>query len=110
MEGRHEMTTTTSRSLAHLRAHGWLVDVVERRLTPMVKKDLFGMFDLLAIRMGEIMFVQVTTGSNVSARIKKIMANPDLATVQLHGYAVVHGWRKSAKDGKWKLREVIIEG
>ena len=102
--------TLTARSLKHLRDTGWLVDVVERNVTRMVKKDLFGMFDLLALRDGAVMFVQVTTGSNVSARVRKIRENPDLPSVAAAGAVIVHGWRKSLRSGKWEVREVSIEG
>ena len=100
--------TPTARSLAWLRDAGWLVDVVERRITGRIKRDLFGMFDLLALKDGQVLFVQVTTGSNVAARATKIRINPNLATVQLHGLPVVHGWRKLKRSGKWEVRVIEI--
>ena len=37
-------------------------------------KDIFGVFDLVAVRKGSITFIQLTTKPNLSARRKKIQA------------------------------------
>jgi len=49
--------------------------------------DLYHMFDLLAIRPGQTLAVQVTSPSNVRARIAKCVANPVLQV------ALSAGWR-----------------
>lgn len=56
----------------------------------------------------DIVGVQTTSASNVSARLKKIIesdALPILLAANIR--VVVHGWSKDAK-GKWKPREVEL--
>jgi len=86
----------TQRSLKYLRELGYLVEVVERTIPKtFIKKDLFGFADLLAIRENEVMLVQVTSGTNVSARVKKIAESEHIDMVRKSGMSVfVHGWRK----------------
>lgn len=101
------MTSPTQRSLAHLRKNGYRVAIVEKwnHFTKR-RADLFGVVDLLAIRAGETLAVQTTSGSNVAARAKKIAdaeATPDMRKAGWR--LVIHGWRKAA-NGKWTLREV----
>lgn len=94
----------TQRSLAYLRDEGYLVSVVERwNPHARIRQDLWGWCDLLAIRKGEVLAVQVTA-SAVSARIKKIQESDTIAVVRDAGIrVVVHGWRKNSK-GKYVLR------
>lgn len=100
--------TPTARSLAYLRDAGWAVDIVERFVGPArVRKDLFGMFDLLAVRGNETLAVQVTS-SGVAARVRKITESPLLAAVRGAGWVIrVHGWTKRA-NGRYALREVDL--
>ncbi len=99
--------TPTARSLKHLRSEGYAADVCERWIGGgkfKVRKDLFGSWDIVAVKPGEVAFVQTTSGSNVSARVRKIADNPTTpkcreANVRL----LVHGWRKNAKK-RWVLR------
>ena len=96
----------TARSLAHLREQGYHVEVVEQNKRAGIKVwkvDLFGFVDLLAIRRGEVLGVQVTSRSNVSARVRKITDSPLLPLVREAGIRVlVQGW-----DGE-QLREVDL--
>ena len=103
------MTTPTARSVEHLRASGWTVGVVEQRIPHTnITRDLYGFIDLLAIRGAETMAVQVTSGSNVSARVHKIAESEHVGAVRDAGWAiVVHGWRKNAR-GEWTLRVVDV--
>ena len=103
--------TPTARSLAWLRGEDWLADIVERRIPrTIITKDLYGIGDIIAIRSDKAPhLIQVTTGSNVAARITKIKASEHLPTLIECGWrVVVHGWRKSAK-GRWMLRVVDID-
>jgi hypothetical protein len=71
-----------------------------------IRQDLFGVLDLLAVRDGVTLGVQTTSGSNVSARVKKIAESDAVPALRRAGWAiVVHGWRKAA-NGRWTLREV----
>lgn len=98
----------TQRSLEHLRKAGYLAEVVEKWI-PMVKrrKDLFGFIDILAIREGEVVGVQATSGSNVAARVDKIINHENVGAVRKGGIRIlVHGWAK--RKGRWQLREVDV--
>ena len=98
----------TTLSLRYLRADGWLVDVCERWIPAgpvgQVRKDLFGMLDLVAIRGTQTVGIQTTSASNALARLKK-MTDPDhepaaRALIYAGWTLVVHGWRKSTSDGR----------
>lgn len=105
----------TENSLAILRAQGydcWVVEYwnsfTKRRV------DLYNAFDIMAVREGEVLLVQTTSGSNVSARIRKISDNPHMQAIRSAGIRCeIHGWRKApkVKGGKaqiWKQRIVDI--
>ena len=99
----------TARSLKHLREQGYFVTVAEywdhfaRK-----RRDLYGIWDLLAIKPGETMAVQTTSGSNVSARVKKISESEAIGKCREAGWTChVHGWRKNAK-GRYELRVVDL--
>ena len=96
----------TQRSLAKLRAEGWLPEVVEKWIPGAnIRKDLFGFIDLLAIREGETLAVQATSYSNVSARVAKIAESDNIAAVRAAGWRVeVWGWHK--KGARWECRIV----
>ena len=101
-------TSPTQRSLKYLRESGYTVAIVEYfNYFTKRRHDLFQFADLLAIRENEVLLVQVTSGSNVSARIKKITENEHIAAVRKAGMRVeVHGWRK-LKAG-WQARVVDL--
>ena len=86
----------TQRSLKYLRDLGYTVAIVEYfNYFTKRRHDLFQFADLLAIRKDEVLLVQVTSGTNVSARVKKITDNEHLPAVREAGMRVeVHGWRK----------------
>lgn len=96
----------TQRSVQKLKAEGWLVAIVEHwNPYAKVRQDLFGFIDILALCGDSLLAIQTTTGSNVSARIKKIQA---LQAAQLwlesnNRKIIVHGWTKMGPRGKRKL-------
>ena len=98
------MPSPTQRSLAFLRAEGYTVAIVEHwNAFAKIRQDLFGFVDLLALRPGETLAVQTTSGDNVSKRIAKIAEHELLPRVLEAGWIVeVHGWRKI--KGKWEVR------
>jgi len=100
--------TPTQRTLKKLRAEGYTAAVVERRNPgAFITHDLFGFIDVLAIREGETLAVQTTSGSNVSARIKKIAESEHLAAVRAAGWTIHgHGWRKRKRGNRhlWECR------
>ena len=94
----------TARSLKYLREMGYLADVVERWI-PMarIRKDLFGIGDIFAIKDNERLIVQTTSASNVSARVRKIADHENTPKVRSAGVSIhVHGWRKNAA-GRWVI-------
>lgn len=102
------MSSPTSRSLELMRERGYLIAVVEKWL-PWAKKrqDLFGLWDLIAVKDGETCAVQTTSASNVSARIKKITDHENLARCRKAGWKLlVHGWVK--KKGRWQVKEIDV--
>ena len=106
------MTSPTQRSIALLKERGYVTAIVEKFVRfppPGHRVDLWGFVDLLAIRSGEILAVQTTSGANVSARLNKISYSPLIATVLSAGVrVVVHGWSKKGPRGKakkWECRE-----
>lgn len=105
----------TQRALAHCKANGWTAQVVEKwNSFAHVRVDLFGVIDLVVLdgQGGGPLGVQVTSGSNVAARIAKAQAEPRLqrwlaspARFQVWGYA------KQGARGKrkvWTLRVVTL--
>lgn len=103
------MSSPTQRSKAYLEKQGYRVAITEhwcpfsRR-----RKDLFGVIDMLCLKGSETLAVQTTSGSNVSARVKKIAESDAIADIRSAGWSVhVHGWRKNAK-GRYVLTEVDV--
>ena len=94
----------TQRSLEHLREQGYHCEIVEKwNSFTKQRKDLWGWCDILAIRKGEVLAVQVTA-SAVANRIKKIQDSDTVALVRDAGIRVeVHGWRKAA-NGRYVMR------
>ena len=102
------MSSPTQRSLAEMRKRGYLADVTERWIPrAMVRRDLFGFGDVLAVGDREVVMVQATSASNAASRIRKITEHENLAAVRKGGIRVlVHGWRKVR--GRWQLREMDL--
>lgn len=100
--------TPTQRSLAYLRDEGYLVEVVEKwNSFTRTRKDLWGWADLLAIRRGEVLAVQVTS-EGVANRVKKVTDSETIGRVREAGVRVeVHGWRKNVK-GRYVQRIVDL--
>lgn len=100
-----------TRSMRLMESEGYMVDDVERWIprTP-ITKDLYSCFDLLGIHRetGNVRAVQVTSASNVSARVRKITDSEALPIVRLAAWTVeVHGWRKP-RDSEWTVRVVDL--
>ena len=71
----------TQRSLQYLRKSGYVCQVVEhwvamrgagQRPGAGIRRDLFGFIDILALLDGQVLAVQCTAKSGVSARLRKI--------------------------------------
>jgi len=111
----------TARSLDYAKKRGWIASVCERYCAYTRRRfDLFGVFDLVVLDdQWGCVGVQTTSGSNVSARVKKMEASPHCQRWLAAGLrAEVWGWRKVAaykKDGtrsaidRWALRIVKLQ-
>jgi len=107
------MATPTSRTLDYYRQQGMPIEVVEKwNQWSKIRQDLFGFADLVTFDGQAVYLVQATSTGNMSARVKKILANPtaELWVQNKNRKIIVIGWRKyaQAKDGKW-WRETIRE-
>lgn len=102
--------TPTQRTLELCRKHGWTCQVVERwNSFARCRVDLFGFIDLVAMNGVNIIGIQTTSGSSVSARMKKIKENPkSVEWLKSGGRLYVHGWRKLKSTGKWECREIEV--
>lgn len=115
----------TSLSLDALRKDGydpWVVEIWNRFATRPgggkgVRVDLYNFADIIAMRDDEgeeeILLVQTTSYSCVSARRRKILAEPRaLKWLRAGGTIEIHGWHKKAPPGKtrklWTCRTVTI--
>lgn len=103
--------TPQARATKYFEDRGYAVDVVERiqrRGTVTWRNDLFGAFDLLGVDAeGEVIAVQVTSRSNVSARVKKLADLEVLDRLRMAGWTLlVMGWGKTVKSGDWKIVDI----
>jgi hypothetical protein len=102
--------TPMARSLKFLREQGWpLVGVMESWVPrARVRRDLYGIIDVLACGPRGVLAVQVTTGDHAANRVAKIAASPALPILKAANVKVmVHGWRLNASN-RWTLREVAL--
>ncbi len=103
------MTSPTQRTLARLKKENYDLVAITERWNPFAKirQDLFGCIDILAIKDGDTVAIQVTSYSNVSARVKKITENVALGPLRKANWTIlVEGWHK--KDGRWVSRIVDL--
>jgi hypothetical protein len=104
--------TPTARTLASLRASGFLADVCERYIAPIRRKrDLFGFADVLAIRRGTagVLAVQATARAHVQDRLRRVKTRRELAVWLGAGNAFeVWGWDK--RQGRWRVYRIALCG
>jgi hypothetical protein len=103
-------TSPTQRTLARLRKENCdLVEVCERWCAfSRRRKDLFGIIDILAIHKGDTIAIQVTSYSNIGARVKKITESPALPFLRDAGWTIlVEGWKKE-KNGRYTSKIVDL--
>jgi hypothetical protein len=98
--------TPSQRTIKHLKDQGYMVANVETyNYFTKRKHDLWGCIDILAIGNGETLAVQVTSKSNMSARIRKIEDSEALPEMLRSGWRViVHGWWRGT-NGRYQLKE-----
>jgi hypothetical protein len=98
--------TLSQRSIKYLKDQGFKVANVESyNAFTKRKHDLFGCIDLLCIGEQQTIAVQVTSKSNMKARIDKIAEAEAFPEMLRSGWRViVHGWFKN-KSGRYELNE-----
>lgn len=85
-----------------MRAAGYRCFITEYH-TRGLKHDLFGFADILCLKENDIVAVQTTSRSNVSARVKKITESEELPYVRDAGIRIiVHGWGYMKRSRKWE--------
>ena len=100
------LSSLNQRTITLFTERGYLCDTVESyNAFTRRKKDLFGVFDILAIGNGETIGIQLTSKGNMSARIKKI-SNCDFlpALLESKWRIVVIGWFKK-DNGRYDYKE-----
>ena len=101
--------TPTQLSLAMLREDGWFCWITEHwNSFSRTRQDLWGFVDIIALKPGQILGVQTTTATNMSARIKKIADHENVGKVRDANIMIhVHGWHQDDKR-KWhcKVKDV----
>jgi hypothetical protein len=106
-------TSPTGRTFNLLKAEGFEVAVVERRLPHChITVDAFGLFDLLALRADSpgCLGVQCTSAANHAARVRKVLENPVLpAWLRAGNRAEVISWRQD-REGNWVARRQAVPG
>jgi len=96
-----------------MRDEGWLTAVVERwNPFAKIRNDLFGFIDVLCVKGNEIVAIQTTSGTNVSARIAKIRSMENsIRWLAPSRRIIIHGWAKRGPRGKakrWCCRQVEV--
>ncbi len=105
----------TSRTLQECRRRGWIAQVVEQTIPhTFIKRDLFGIIDIIAITDKGTLGIQATSGNNHASRVTKSLAEPRLSAWLGAGNRFeVWSWAKQGKAGKrkvWMLREEAVGG
>ena len=102
-------TSPTVRTLARLRKENFdLVEIVEHyNFFSKKRHDCFSILDIIAIKDKDTYGIQVTSYSNISARVKKMENSDAISHLRdANWQLIVEGWHK--KDGKWVGRIVDI--
>ena len=103
-------TSPTMRTLARLRKENYDLVAITERWNPFarIRQDLFGIIDILAIHKGDTIAIQVTSYSNISARVKKITESPSIGFIRDAGWTIlVEGWKKE-KNGRYTSKIVDL--
>ena len=98
-------TSPTQLTLKKLKSEGYTtVQIVERwNAFARVRQDLFNIIDVLAVKDGVTIGIQVTSKSNMSARMKKIADNEHVNNLRDANWTIlIHGWYK--EGARWKVK------
>jgi hypothetical protein len=100
------LPSLNQRTVALFEERGYQCDIVESyNAFTKRKKDLFNLFDILAIGQGETVAIQLTSKSNMSTRIRKISESSILPELLRSNWRVlVIGWFKKP-NGRYDYKE-----
>jgi len=108
-------TSPTQRTLKVLRGEGCVCGIVEKwNQFAMIRQDLFGFIDLVALRGNKIVGVQCCAGSGHADHRRKILAEPrHRAWLAAGGEIELRSWRKikvtrGGKAERWAERVEYI--
>lgn len=100
----------TARSLKLLRTEGYSAAVAETWIpNPGIKRDLFGMFDVVAVHpaIQGVLGVQTTSGAHHANRRAKLLGNPTLA-IWLKAGNPAQVWSWAQFRGRWECRKEAL--
>jgi hypothetical protein len=103
-------TSPTQRTLARLKKENYDLVAITERWNPFarIRQDLFGIIDILAIKDGDCVALQITSYSNISSRVRKITESPALPFIRAAGWTIlVEGWKKE-KNGRYTSKIVDL--
>jgi len=114
------MSSPTELSLRKLRNDGYTVAIVEKWVPqtpagfkgPIIRKDVWGFGDLIAVKISEsaVILVQTTSLANVSHRMSKIKQIAEAGIWLASGNRIiVHGWSQKKGSNRWRCKEVEVE-
>lgn len=101
--------TPNYKSLLFLRECGYEADISERRVGN-VSKDLFGVFDGMALSGENIIFWQATSRSNIASRVRKVKDSAAWVRIKAMSGAEIwfFGWDDDrARILRYKLGELV---
>jgi hypothetical protein len=100
------LSSLNQRTVALFTERGYSCTVVESYNSfTKRKKDLFGIFDVLAVGNQETVGIQITSKSNMAARMRKIQESEYLPEIIRSGWrVVVIGWFKKP-NGRYDCKE-----
>lgn len=101
-------TSLTVLSKRELEKEGYVVERVEHfNFFTKRRVDLLGVGDLLALKKGETLLVQVTSRANLSTRRKKCKESDKLVLwLSAKNGFILHGWDKY--KNKWRLKKQTL--
>lgn len=97
--------TPTARTLKKLAEDGWMAEEVERWIPhTRIRKDLFGVADIIAVKGRLTLLVQATTQTHLTLRVDKIKAEPQMHTwLSFHLRRIeVWAWRYLKRKARWE--------
>lgn len=102
----------TKKTLELAKDRGWIIDSAESFNAYSGRRhDLFGFIDLVALDGKHIIAIQTTSGSNASARVKKIIDDCEPAArkwIKGGGRILVIAWRKLQNRLQFREIEILL--